>query len=354
MRYTRGGRAIARHGDMQTSFAIQPDDPLLTHGILTEAALREALERQHRLGGRLGTHLLDLGVISRFTLINLLNRRVGLPLLRVADEITVRTNAVAAFPRQHALRYQVMPIASLPEKFVLGALDLPTPQVRRELAAIVGKPVQFILLPEPLFHQLRRDHLHVPTDFFATHIDPSKIAERPFQEGHQQRLPRDLIVFEVAGITLAFVRRKKGSTAVRLGDMLVEDGILTQAELEKALARHPEMHLGEALVEENLVDTRMLSRYLSRHYGCATVDPYLAFKIAPDILKLIHPGTARKFLVVPLAIYENNLLLLTAEPENQTLLQIARKESGHEVRPVVSPRVNVRWLVERVYAPKGR
>jgi hypothetical protein len=183
-------------------------------------------------------------------------------------------------------------------------------------------------------------------------VDPSKIVERPFQEGHQQREPRNLILFEVAGIPLAYVRQNKQSKAHRVGDMLVEDGIVTQPDLERSLANHQGMHVGEALMEDSLIDARTLSRYLSRHYQCATLDPYTPFKVAPEILKLILPGTARKFLVIPLAIYENNLLILTAEPDNQNLLTVVATESGHTVKPVVTPRGCARWLVDNFYKGK--
>lgn len=333
--------------------AIHIGERFLKQGILTPEAFQEALARQKKIGGRIGTHLLDMGVVSRYTLTNLLNRQHGFPMLIAADDIHVKTNAVAAFPRNFALNYRVVPISNPPAYYVVGAMDPPTAQVLREIEAMMRKPVRVTILPESLFHQIQRDHLQIKTDFFREHVDLSKIAERPFQEGHQQREPRNLILFEVAGIPLAFVRQKKDSAARRLGDMLVEDGVVTQAELDAALRKHAGMHVGEALMEECLVDARMLSRYLSRHYQCATIDPYIPFTVDPGILKLIHPGTARKFLVIPLAIYEGNLLVLTAEPENQSLLQVVATESGHTVKPVVTPRGCARWLVDKFYPLKA-
>lgn len=333
-------------------FAIKLGDRLLKQGILTPEAMEEALVRQKKSGGRIGSQLLDMGVVSRYTLTNLLNRQHGLPLIRVADDIHVKTNAVAAFPRALAQRYRIMPISNQVHTFVVGCIDPPPAQVIKEIEVMVRKPVRVTILPEALFFQFQRDYLQITTDFFANHTDPGKLVERPFQEGHQQREPRNLIVFEVAGITLAFVRQNKASKARRLGDMLVEDGIVTQEELDAAIARHAGMHVGEVLVEENLIDARLLSRYLSRHYKCATIDPYSPIKIDKEMLKLVHPGTARKFLVLPLAIYENNLLLLTPEPDNEQLLQVVAQESGHTVKPVVTPRACAHWFTETFYAEK--
>ncbi len=325
---------------------------LLKQGAITEEILQAALQRQKEVGGRLGTILFDMGVVSQYTLTNMLNRYHGLPLLRVAEEIHVKPNVVAMFPRNIALQHGVVPINTMGGRFVVGAMNPPAPQAIRDLESAMRKEIYVRIIPEAIFHQIRRDHLKIPTDFFARHVDPAKLTERPFQEGHQQKEPRDLIVFEVAGIALAFKRKKKGSAATRVGDMLIEDGIITQAELSAALARFPGSHVGEALMQAELMDSRVLSLYLSRHFGCATIDPYLPVEIQPDMLKLIHPGTARKFHILPLAIYENNLLLLTPEPENELLLQVASRESGHSVRPVVSPLAYCKQLVERFYPQK--
>lgn len=335
------------------SYAIRIGDRLLKQGILGPDALEEALVRQAKTRGRIGTILFDMGVVSRYTLTNLLNRHHGLPMLVVADDIHVKQNAVAAFPRNFAMQHKAMPISNPAPYFVVGFIDPPSSLVVREIESLVRKPVRVTILPEAIFHQVRRDYLKIDTDFFAQHVDPAKIVERPFQEGHQQREPRDLIVFEAGGVSLAFVRRRKDSAARRIGDMLIEDGLVSQGEIDGALARHPGMHVGEALMDDNVLDARTLSRYLSRHYQCATVDPYSPLTIAPDILKLIHPGTARKFQMIPLAIYEGNLLVLTSDPENPTALMVAKNESGHEVRPVVTPRACARWHIDNLYKLKA-
>lgn len=336
------------------AYAIRIGDRLLKQGLVGPDVIQQGLERQKRAGGRLGTNLFDMGVISRYTLTNLLNRHHGLPLLVVADDIHVKQNAVVAFPRNFAVQYKLTPISSTPHYYVIGALDPISPLVKREAEALMRKPVRTTVLPESLFHQVRRDFLKIPTEFFQNHVDPSKVEERPFQEGHQQREPRDLIVFAVAGISLAFVRRNKNSAATRIGDMLIEDGIVTQPDIDDARAKHPGMHVGEALMTANVVDARLLSRYLSRHYQCAAIDPYTPLKIAPEILKKIHPGTARKFMMIPLAIYEGNLLVLTSEPDNQQAMTVAKNESGHEVRPVVTPRACARWHLEQLYPLKEK
>ena len=333
--------------------AIEFGDRLLRYGVLTPEAMAEALQRQRDVGGRLGSHLLDMGVISRFTLTNLLNRQHGYPLLRVGEEMTVNRNIAAMFPKQLAVRYHLAPITSLPKAFVVGAMDPPSARAVAEVERTMNKPVHVRILPEAIYHQIRRDYLQIATDYFDHHEDPGAFEEKPFQEGRDLPPGRELILFEVAEITLAFFRRRKDSAAERVGDMLLEDNIVDESELRASIARHPDLHVGEALMEDNLVDARLLSRYLSRHSNCATIDPYHPVNIAPDILKLIHPGTARKMLIVPLAIYEGNLLLLTTNPDSAQIAQIAARESGYQIKPVVTPRANIRWLLTRFYPRKG-
>ncbi len=334
-------------------YALKTGERLLSQNLITDDVLQQALARQREIGGRLGTHLFDMGVISRYTLANLLNRAHGLPLLRMGEEINARLNVVAMFPRQFALQKNIVPIAASPKRLLIGAMDLPQASTVSDVADLMRKEVIVRILPESLYHQYRRDLLQVPTDFFSNHVDPSKVEERPFLEGFKDEVGRDLILFTAGGITLAYVRRRKGSSAERLGDMLIEDGLVTQAEIENARAKHPRMHVGEALMEDNLIDARTVSRYLSRHAQCATVDPYHPIAVSPDILKLILPGTARKLLILPLAIHEGNLLVLTADPENRLVSQVAGRESGYNIMPIVSPRAIVRTLIERHYPMKA-
>lgn len=57
-----------------------------------------------------------------------------------------------------------------------------------------------------------------------------------------------------------FMAQKK-----RIGEMLIDDGLLTEEQLKKILSiqkENPERKFGEILVQEGIVDKKVLTQYL--------------------------------------------------------------------------------------------
>ena len=90
--------------------------------------------------------------------------------------------------------------------------------------------------------------------------------------------------------------------AVRLGELLLKEKLITPTQLEEALA-HQRQHggrLGFNLITLGLVKDVEITTLLSKQYGVPSI-ALTAFEIDPAIIKLVPVETARKYQVVPLS-----------------------------------------------------
>src|SRR3989454_2560377 len=85
----------------------------------------------------------------------------------------------------------------------------------------------------------------------------------------------------------------------RLGDLLVADGLLTPAQLQKALGeqRGSTEKLGSILIKLGFINEEQLIGFLSRQYGVPSIT-LAQLEIDPAVLRLVPAPTARKYEVI--------------------------------------------------------
>src|ERR1700736_39007 len=106
-----------------------------------------------------------------------------------------------------------------------------------------------------------------------------------------------------------------------LGRILVAQGLLTEVQIEQALAIQEQTHarLGEILLDSKQVPERELMRVLGEQLGVKTVDLRLA-RSAEEPLALVPEAYASQPLVLPLTLDENGLTVAAADPLNLPFL----------------------------------
>jgi type IV pilus assembly protein PilB len=82
---------------------------LVDSGVVTEAQLMDALEVQKTKGGQLGRVLVDLGFATQAAILSILADQIGIRFIEFKD-VHPDANAVAAVPRDLAVRYTLMPV----------------------------------------------------------------------------------------------------------------------------------------------------------------------------------------------------------------------------------------------------
>ena len=98
-------------------------DMLLHVGVLTQAQLEEVLSAQSIYGGRLGTNLVEMGLVSEEDLARLLNEKLGVPSVDAASLERVPESVLAILPVEKVRRFQVLPIALDGKRLTLAMAD---------------------------------------------------------------------------------------------------------------------------------------------------------------------------------------------------------------------------------------
>jgi hypothetical protein len=96
---------------------------LIHGGALTEAQLEEVLSAQSIYGGRLGTNLVEMGLLSEEHLARLLNKKLGVPCVGAASLESLPDSLLSLVPREMVQRFKVIPIALEGRKLTLAMAD---------------------------------------------------------------------------------------------------------------------------------------------------------------------------------------------------------------------------------------
>ncbi len=126
---------------------------------------------------------------------------------------------------------------------------------------------------------------------------------------------------------------------MRLGELLLEDGLVTREELEKALSRQKSRGglLGAALVELGYLTEAALAAALARRYGIATVDVSETVpdrRLVRDFFASVPRERAAELRVLPLARRGRTLTLAMADPANVVAIDEVVSRTGLVVEPV--------------------
>jgi type IV pilus assembly protein PilB len=141
---------------------------------------------------------------------------------------------------------------------------------------------------------------------------------------------------------------------LKLGELLIKEGLLTDAELEKAInfQRQEGGRLGEIIVKLGLVKEDEIVRVLGKQLGI----PY--FTLGTDMLKpapekklenFIPYEFAVKNFVLPLSHTLKSLTIVMADPLDLILIDNLRKLTGCEINPIIATKAVILKATEEFY-----
>lgn len=136
---------------------------------------------------------------------------------------------------------------------------------------------------------------------------------------------------------------------MRLGDVLVAKGIISQETLLDALARQREHQqqvlLGEVLVGMNACREEDITQALAEAYDLpfVRVSPKLA---DPKIVDVLPREFLEQYNVLPLFKVQGVLTVAVGEPTNFFLVEEIACRAGCQVQAVVSPEADIRAMLQ--------
>ncbi len=137
--------------------------------------------------------------------------------------------------------------------------------------------------------------------------------------------------------------------AKRLGDILIEKGIITEAELSKALEKQKEssLPLGRLLLAENFCNEENLLEALSEQLGLPII-PLKDFELEEEVVKLISYQLCLKYNIVPVDNFGNSVTVATNDPQNFEMLEAVKFATGFETEVVLAKSTEIADILVRI------
>ena len=138
--------------------------------------------------------------------------------------------------------------------------------------------------------------------------------------------------------------------ALKLGWMLVNGNIVTEAQLQETLEYQKKSggKLGFNLVKLGFCTEEDITQFLSQQYGVPSVN-LRHFEIVEDVAKLMPAEVAQKYLIMPLSRNGATLTLAMVDPTNVFAMDDIKFMTGYNVEPVVASEMAIKEAIEKHY-----
>ncbi len=140
----------------------------------------------------------------------------------------------------------------------------------------------------------------------------------------------------------------------RIGEVLVERGVITHAQLEKALARQQSSGglLGQIFIDLKFATEEEIALALTAQYGF----PYLpleSYELDEGVTQLIPEHVARQYCLIPIDRIGNALTVAMADPSNIQAIEDIEMLTSCVVQTFVSTPSDIQKAITRYYQGKN-
>ena len=136
----------------------------------------------------------------------------------------------------------------------------------------------------------------------------------------------------------------------QLGELLIEKGIINQAQLDKALTIQKEKGglIGQIFVMLGYVKEEEIAQVLTVQYGF----PYLpleSYEISADMIKLIPENVAKQYNLIAIDKIGNLLTISMSNPLNIQAAEDIEMLSGCKVQVFISTMTDISNAIKKYY-----
>jgi hypothetical protein len=141
------------------------------------------------------------------------------------------------------------------------------------------------------------------------------------------------------------------SAKTRLGELLVDGGVLTRGQLGDAL-RYQEQaggRLGTNLLELGLVDEKTLAAALAKQFSITSVTAAQLDNVPAEVLRLVPGPLAARLSVMPIRFDAGRLWLAMSNPADADAVDEITRLTKKPVRVTVAPDLAIQMALEKHY-----
>ncbi len=137
---------------------------------------------------------------------------------------------------------------------------------------------------------------------------------------------------------------------IRLGDRLVQEGLITEEQLNGALLRQKISgnKLGEQIIADNLLTESQIINFLEIQLGIKHVN-LESYIIDYKASKMINEKFARKNELLPINIRNGKLIVAMADPLDLRLIDDMFVITGMDIEPRLASKMSINKAIDKIY-----
>jgi type IV pilus assembly protein PilB len=136
----------------------------------------------------------------------------------------------------------------------------------------------------------------------------------------------------------------------RLGELLVRHKILTQEQVNKAIAEHKahRERLVTTLSRLKLISEEDLATFLARQYSAPSIN-LEEFEVDTEVTKLLSAEVVQKYHLMPISRTGSTLIIAMSDPSNIFAIDDIKFMTGHNVEVVVATDSAIKKAIDKYY-----
>ncbi|MCX6373210.1 MAG: ATPase, T2SS/T4P/T4SS family [Actinobacteria bacterium] len=145
--------------------------------------------------------------------------------------------------------------------------------------------------------------------------------------------------------------RSQRASKLRLGDILKDMGLVTEAQITAALSRQKQTRkrLGQLLIDDGVLTELDLARALAAKFGVSFLD-LSDTPLEPAAAGYIDEKLARRYGAAPIRFLDDNTLLVAmVDPQNLLALQDLEIITGFTIQPAIASEEDIYGAIATIY-----
>lgn len=135
----------------------------------------------------------------------------------------------------------------------------------------------------------------------------------------------------------------------RLGDLLVDSGLISEEQLNSTLRRKSaDEKLGDALLREGYITEQQLIEVLEFQLGIPHINIF-QYPIDPDVIQLVPKELAKRHYAMPIRRDKNKLLVAMADPMDYFAIEELRMATGYHIEPAIATKDELFRTITKYY-----
>jgi type IV pilus assembly protein PilB len=337
---------------------------LLMAGEITREQLDEALATQENdPQRRLGEIMVSLEFVTVPTMAAALGRRLRVDHIVLSEmkEGEFDSSTLELFDEETLRKHSALPLRIEEGRLILAMIDPNDRFALEDLRIIAKMPITPVVAVED---DLEGALLHLFGDEEASTNGAATATEAPLEQAppeehasggsddsnnrnYEEAPPRE----PGSGLEEIPKSRKIGVGGGKIGDILVDQGKISEVQLEEAILTQQTdaRKLGEILISLGFINKDDLARALAIRLRLEYID-LTESDVDRAVANMIEQKVLRKHSVIPLRMEDGRLLVAMSDPTNIYALEDLMMISGSPVTPVVALESQIQQVQNKIYA----